>query len=163
MPQVYLNLYKENFKFSAAHFLIFDASRAERLHGHNYQVQVKVELKSESIVGQGYGIDFNVLKKDIRLKLEELDEYVLLPGRNSEVKITTQDQQLEVHFRDRFYSFPKAEVKILPMSNTSVEGFAAYLAQSWAKSWQSLPILTIQVQVEESSGQSASWQHLIHD
>jgi 6-pyruvoyl-tetrahydropterin synthase len=33
---------KEDFKFSAAHFVAFDGFR-ERLHGHNYQVAVRLK------------------------------------------------------------------------------------------------------------------------
>ena len=38
-----IHLHKENFKFSAAHFLIFPDGSAERLHGHNYRVFVEIE------------------------------------------------------------------------------------------------------------------------
>ena len=33
---------KEDFKFSAAHFVAYDGFR-ERLHGHNYQVAVRLK------------------------------------------------------------------------------------------------------------------------
>src|SRR5690242_4697931 len=37
-----IDIYKEYFKFSAAHFLIFPDGSAERLHGHNYRVYVEI-------------------------------------------------------------------------------------------------------------------------
>nr|HPI41863.1 6-carboxytetrahydropterin synthase [Pseudobdellovibrionaceae bacterium] len=37
-----LKLSKDEFKFSSAHFLIFNDHQAERLHGHNYQVEFEV-------------------------------------------------------------------------------------------------------------------------
>jgi 6-pyruvoyl-tetrahydropterin synthase len=39
----HIELAKEDFKFSAAHFTLFGPDAAERLHGHNYRVTVAVE------------------------------------------------------------------------------------------------------------------------
>ena len=39
---VTIRLAKENMKFSAAHFTIFSASERERLHGHNFRVEVDI-------------------------------------------------------------------------------------------------------------------------
>ena len=38
-----IDIQKEAFKFSAAHFLIFPDGSAERLHGHNYRVYVEID------------------------------------------------------------------------------------------------------------------------
>jgi 6-pyruvoyl-tetrahydropterin synthase len=40
---------KEDFKFSAAHFVAFDGFR-ERLHGHNYQVAVRLKGQQVSML-----------------------------------------------------------------------------------------------------------------
>src|SRR5678809_1048521 len=50
-----IELAKEYFKFSAAHFLIFPDGSSERLHGHNYRVRVEIEA---SLTRHGLVLDF---------------------------------------------------------------------------------------------------------
>ena len=38
-----VRLYKQDFRFDAAHFLVFGDGTREPLHGHNYQVSVRLE------------------------------------------------------------------------------------------------------------------------
>lgn len=153
-----LHLAKQNFKFSAAHFLIFDENHAERLHGHNYQVKVEAlagsQKKSQSDLG--YVVDFNVLKKIIKARLDEWDEVILLPAANSEMKIKENGPSLEIKFRDRFYVFPKNEVKLLPITNTSVEELSRLLAEDLGQKFRGLPLKKLRVYVEETRGQGAS-------
>lgn len=152
-----LHLAKQNFKFSSAHFLIFDDQRAEMLHGHNYRV--KVELACPEDTGQGYAIDFHILKKIIKDRIDIWDEHILLPAKHVDVKhkISMDGKNYEVRFRDRFYSFPVNEVIWLEISNTSVENFSLILAQEFFKQFAKLaPIEWVSVTVEETDGQSAS-------
>jgi hypothetical protein len=44
-----IELEKESFKFSAAHFLIFPDGSAERLHGHNYRVFVEIDAALDAL------------------------------------------------------------------------------------------------------------------
>lgn len=167
-----LHLYKQNFKFSAAHFLIFDAQNAEKLHGHNYQVKVDIDFGERafgglsgsdaggaggsSLADSGFLIDFNVLKKFIHARLQEWDEMVLLPARHPEMKTEIKGSVLEVKFRDRFYAFPKNEVHLLPMTNTSVEQLSRQLAQEFFDKFKSYGVRKLTVYVEETAGQGAS-------
>lgn len=157
-----LHLFKENFKFSSAHFLILDAQRAERLHGHNYSVRVDLELSSSDLnESQGFFIDFATLKKDIKTLLDSWDEHILLPGKNPEFRwISREDRHLEVYFRDRKYLFPENEVLRLPITNTSVEQLSQLLLKELLSRWSTYKLCELCVWVEESSGQSGSalWQ-----
>jgi len=67
-----LHLYKQNFKFSSAHFLIFDENTAEKLHGHNYQVRVEIAVPPSDVQSRqkGFFVDFNVFKKWIKARLD---------------------------------------------------------------------------------------------
>lgn len=150
-----LHLYKQNFKFSAAHFLIFDEKRAERLHGHNYQVRVSIKF-NQDVHELGYLVDFNLLKKQIKSRLDQWDEMVLIPAKNSEMKISYKFQNIDINFRDRFYSFPKNEVVLLDIVNTSVELLSELLAHDFYEDFKSLGVKTVQVSVEETRGQGAS-------
>lgn len=152
--QTSLHLSKQNFKFSAAHFLIFDETHAERLHGHNYQVKVDLAFSKKS--EQGYLVDFNILKKEIKARLDQWDEYVLLPKLHPDMKISVSGKSTEVRFRDRYYVFPSNEVILLETNNTSVENFSQMLLHDFAKSFKKHGIAKLRVTVEESRGQSAS-------
>lgn len=157
MSQTSLHLFKQNFKFSSAHFLIFDAKSAEKLHGHNYQVRVDLVCPSEvQTSAQGYFVDFNVFKKTIKARCDEWDEMLLLPGRHPEMLITSKPPSLEVRFRDRFYVFPENEVRLLPVSNTSVEQLSRLLAEDLMRSFKSYGVQSVRVRVEETRGQGAS-------
>lgn len=153
-----LHLFKQNFKFSSAHFLIFDDQHAEKLHGHNYQVSVEIWGPSESGSWdqQGFYVDFNVFKKAIKTKLDQWDEMVLLPEKHQDMKITSKSPSLEVRFRDRFYVFPENEVILLPVTNTSVEQLSKILALEFFDQFKKHKVRKISVRVEETSGQGAS-------
>lgn len=156
MSRTALHLSKQYFKFSSAHFLIFDKTRAERLHGHNYQVQLDIEFPENSNSDQGYLVDFNVFKNLTRQVLNPWDEMVLLPGKNSEMKFQEEGSSLKVHFRDRFYVFPKDEVLLLPLTNTSTEQLSKLLAETLMKDFQKHGVTSLRVRVEETQGQGAS-------
>ena len=69
---------KDYLKFSAAHFIAYKGFR-ENLHGHNYRVSVEVEGR---LGGDGYVVDFGVVKKIARELCGRLDERVLIPAES---------------------------------------------------------------------------------
>jgi 6-pyruvoyltetrahydropterin/6-carboxytetrahydropterin synthase len=157
METTTLQLHKQNFKFSSAHFLIFNKQSAERLHGHNYQVKVNIVVPHEHELNkEGYFVDFNVFKKSIKTKLDQWDERVLLPAHQEDMKFTENGPSLEVRFRDRFYVFPRNEVVCLPVTNTSVEQLSQLLAQFFLTEFKAYGVQKVQVSVEETRGQGAS-------
>lgn len=157
MSEISLHLFKQNFKFSAAHFLIFDATSAEKLHGHNYQVRVDLVCPSETQTSEkGYFVDFNVFKKHIKARCDEWDEMVLLPAKHADMKFTPKSPSLEVRFRERFYVFPENEVHLLPVTNTSVEQLSRLLAEDFMKAFKVYGVQSVRVRVEETEGQGAS-------
>ena len=151
-----LHLAKQNFKFSSGHFLIFDELNAEKLHGHNYQVQVDIAVPETVDLSQtGYFIDFSEFKKIIKAELDLWDEHVLLPAQHPDMKISKRESNYDVHFRDRYYSFPQNEVVLLPVVNTSVEQLSRILAESFFEKFAPFKVQKIEVSVEETLGQSA--------
>lgn len=153
-----LHLYKQNFKFSSAHFLIFDQKSAEKLHGHNYYVKVDFEFAGQTTPESGFMVDFGVLKKQIHARLMEWDEMVLLPGKNPEIKTELKGPTLEVRFRERFYAFPANEVHLLPITNTSVENLSKLLATEFLQKFKVHGVTALTVSVEETAGQSGSFK-----
>jgi len=158
MLQTTLHLYKQNFKFSSAHFLIFDEKSAEKLHGHNYQVQVEIGVPpvNSEMEKKGFFIDFNVFKKWMKARLDQWDEMVLLPAGHPDMKISKKSPSLEVRFRERFYVFPENEVHLLAVTNTSVEQLSRILAEEFFREFKKDGVTFVQVQVEETAGQAAS-------
>ena len=157
MSSTTLHLFKQNFKFSSAHFLIFDEKNAEKLHGHNYQVRVDLVIPpAEQLQETGYFVDFNVFKAGIKAALDEWDEHVLLPRKHPEMNIKAAHPSLEVRFRDRYYVFPADEVILLPITNTSVEQLSRLLAERFYTDFKSYGVREVCVSVEETRGQAAS-------
>jgi 6-pyruvoyltetrahydropterin/6-carboxytetrahydropterin synthase len=157
MVNTTLHLYKQNFKFSSAHFLIFDEKSAEKLHGHNYQVEVEIAVpNTPETETRGFFIDFNVFKKWIKARVDQWDEMVLLPASHPDMKITKSKPSLEVRFRDRFYVFPENEVCLLPVTNTSVEMLSQILAHEAFQEFKKVGVTQVKIQVEETRGQAAS-------
>ncbi len=158
MIQVGLHLFKQNFKFSAAHFLIFDKDKAERLHGHNYQVTLEVYSdQTQAILTNGLMVDFSFLKKTVKDLVDEWDEMVLLPQNQPEMRFQEEGTQLKVWFRERYYEFPKNEVLLLPIINTSVECMAHLFAEKLKNrvSFKDLGVTQFLVKIDESPGQGA--------
>lgn len=157
MSEITLHLFKQNLKFSSAHFLIFDEKSAEKLHGHNYQVSIDISCPMTTAADpSGYFVDFNVFKKYIKAKVDAWDEHILLPELQPEMKFTKNGASIEVRFRERYYVFPENEVIRLPVSNTSVEQLSRLLAEDFAREFKRDGVTAVSVMVEETAGQGAS-------
>ena len=115
---------KDYLKFAAAHFIAYPGFR-EPLHGHNYQVSVRVEAE---LGPDGYVLDFGLVKRVARGLCEELDERVLVPAESDCLAVAGTDDAVEVttEHGDRF-QFPRADVRLLPIAHSSAEELAAYL------------------------------------
>jgi 6-pyruvoyltetrahydropterin/6-carboxytetrahydropterin synthase len=148
-----LRLAKADFKFSAAHFTLFGAREAERLHGHNYRVTVEVaggELDSEGLL-----VEASILKRRIRELCAELDDRVLLPERSPHLAIERRDGAIDCRYADRAYRFPEREVLLLPAVNITMELLARQFWDRLAAGLDPRPLVHLAVEIEETDGQSA--------
>ncbi len=149
-----IELSKEYFKFSAAHFLIFPDGSAERLHGHNYRVFVEIQAELSK---HGLVIDFKMIKPVVREMLDELDEHFLVPGEHSELVCETRGDSCEIRYRERRYVIPRDDVIVLPINNTSSENFAGWIGRELERRLQArfadVVVRRLRVAVEETSGQ----------
>ena len=152
-----LEFSKPSFKFSCAHFTIFDQARAERLHGHNYRVSVQLRF-SELDENTGLAAEFSKLKKPIRDICESLDERVLLPKECSFLKIAKQDSEYEERFQKKRYVFPKEDVLLMPVRNISSEELARFIAIELKKKYMNLTYQSLRVRIGETDGQSVVYQ-----
>lgn len=155
-----IHLAKEPFKFSCSHFTILAADRAERLHGHNYQVQVRIKVNGTD-PKLGLAFDFNDVKPLIRQLCETLDERILLPQTSPYLKIQTSvgpRGQVQVDFGPKHYSFPATDTLLLPLVNITSEELARYLCETLVAQMRHLEWWTeLEVSVEETRGQSVSY------
>jgi len=152
-----IHLAKEPFKFSCSHFTILSAEKAERLHGHNYQLRVDISVKDVD-PKLGFAFDFNTAKPLIRAFCDELDERILIPTRSPYLQVKESGNSLEVQFMDRRYSFPMGDTLLLPLTNITSEELARYAWEKMADALSALPRWTaLQVHIEETRGQSVSY------
>lgn len=150
---------KEYFKFSAAHFLIFPDGSAERLHGHNYRVYVRLSAR---LGKHGLVLDFKRVKPVVRELVDALDEHWILPGEHPDLHIHERpDGVVEVRYAERFYAAPRADVLVLPVNNTSAENLAAWfgreLSHRLGERFPEVEPRFLEVAVEETSGQRGIW------
>ena len=150
-----IHIEKDYLKFSSAHFLIFPDGTAEQLHGHNYKVYVSAHTTLDE---HGLVMNFQDIKPLVRQIVDDLDEHLLLPGEHPELTADrTPTGQCEIRYRERFYSVPWDEVRILPISNSSAENLAGYIADRILESLGArFPRVTLEgldVEVEETPGQ----------
>jgi 6-pyruvoyltetrahydropterin/6-carboxytetrahydropterin synthase len=155
MESWHIFLEKEYFKFSCAHFLIFPDGSKERLHGHNYHVEVEIE---GDLSERGLVIDFLDAKPVIRELCDSLDEHWLLPTEHPELKIEHQpDGHTSVIYGSDRYLVPTPEVKPLPINNTSVENLATWfgreLAQRLRDRFGASHVRRLRVAIAETPGQ----------
>lgn len=148
---------KEALAFAAAHFITFGDGGCESLHGHNYRVGVTLTggLDRHSLV-----YDFIALKRDMEGLLEELDHRVILPASNPDLELVTSAREVEVRHHDRRHVFPESDVVILPIPNTTAEKIAEYLGSRLAEDLRRAgaeALERLEVEVEETPGQSAFW------
>lgn len=151
-----IDIYKEYFKFSAAHFLIFPDGSAERLHGHNYRVFVEIEAQ---LTRHGLVLDFKEVKPVVRAMLDAWDEHWLVPGEHPVLRVNARDDGVvEVRYGERFYAAPREDVIVLPINNTSSENLATWLGRELARRLQvrfpDLRVQRLRLSVEETPGQS---------
>lgn len=156
-----IDLYKQDFKFSAAHFLVFPDGSAERLHGHNYRVTVEIEARLGPC---GLVIDFRQIKPLVRELVAELDEHWLLPGEHPEVlRELREDGVLEVRYRERYYAAPAQDVLVLPLNNVSSENLAGWLGRQLRRRlerrFEGISVRRLRLAVEETAGQSGVYRY----
>lgn len=152
---VTIRLAKENMKFSAAHFTIFNASERERLHGHNFRVEVDIEAR---MLGNGMCFDYGIYKDRIVALCRELNEWTILPTQSAHLRIEEDGAHVFAVFDGIRIPFLRADVLLLPIENATLEEFAAWFLARLGGDREALRahrIDAIEVRVFSGPGQSA--------
>ncbi len=156
-----LILRKEAFKFAAAHMTVFPDGSKEPLHGHNFQVEVRVELKAAASSEQAM-LPFGGLKQAILQICQQWDEKVLLPARSPFLILLQEDAEGSLAFRfcGKRYLLPRDEVELLPITNGSTEQLSVHFGERLLEVWRQAGWLAgvhaVAVRIEESPQQGAA-------
>ncbi len=146
----------EFLRFAAAHFIAFPGFR-EPLHGHNYQMSVRVDA---ALNPDGYVIDFCRVKDVAEALCRELAERTILPERSDCLRVERDADTVHVTTEegDRF-AFPLKDCVLLPIVHSSAEEIAAWLLErvrhALAGELAGRNVRTIAVGVAEAPGQMA--------
>lgn len=158
MADFSIHVAKENLKFSAAHFIAYPGFR-EPLHGHNYQVGIKVE---GHLASNGYVLDFGLIKKLTRQIVERLDEHTIIPSQSDCLEIREQEGRVSVTCEGDKFVFPAADVALLPIMHSSAEELARFI---WTELHRELTernalseLSAMEVSVAEGPGQAAIYR-----
>jgi len=150
---------KDAHKFSAAHMTVFPDGTKERLHGHNFQVTVALDL---SEIGFKSFLDFSVVKTALNAQCKEWDDRLILAS-NCPYFTVIEDNASELEFRlcGKRYVIPKDELVMLPLENIATETLAEEFCHRFrsrldAGLLQGL-VRGIEVHITESRGQGGMY------
>ena len=159
-PSFSIKVYKQYFNFASSHFMIFENGTSEPLHGHNYRVQIKGE--APELAGDMV-FDFLDIKPIVREVCDSLDHKLLIPKENKLLKIYTEKKNYVIETPDEsYFSIPMSDTLLLPILNTSAERLGMYISEEIRKKVLAkfkYSFISLEVEVEETPGQSAVFLH----
>jgi len=140
--------------------MIFEDGSREPLHGHNYRVMVKgeaPELRGDMV------FDFLDIKPIVREVCDSLDHKLLIPKDCARIRIDTAGSNTVITTPDEsMFSIPSRDVLLLPIANSSAELIAVHIASEISrlvKERHCFSFATLEIEVEETPGQSAVYVH----
>lgn len=153
-----IHVAKENLKFSAAHFIAYPGFR-EPLHGHNYQVGIRV---SGDLSSSGYVLDFGLVKKLTKQIVDRLDERTLIPTRSDCLRIEEMGEQVRIGYEGDEFILPRKDIRLLPIVHSSAEELARFIWEELRAALQANRALdgvtALEVAVAEGPGQAAIYE-----
>jgi 6-pyruvoyltetrahydropterin/6-carboxytetrahydropterin synthase len=153
-----ISVSKDYLTFAAAHFITFRGHACESLHGHNYRVGIVIEGPIDPECH--FVVDFAVLKRIVRGKVDLLDHRVLLPTTNPKVVFRETDGMTFVNYLGvQTFQFPTRDCAMLPIANTTAEMIAEWIAGQVADDLRAAgaTVDLLEIEIEESVGQSATY------
>jgi len=163
MPSFKVRVTKDYTVFCSGHFVTYDGDKLEPLHGHNYRTAVSIEGDLDE---NSYVFDFVTLKRLMRAICNQLDHRMLLPTNNPLLDIRQDETSVTVRFGERAYAFPRQDVVLLPVTNTTAERLAEWISgeiETELRQRGATGLTMLEVEVEESFGQSAFCRREIRD
>ena len=136
---------------------VFSDGTKESLHGHNYQVSLKIRLEQQS---DGALIPFGFFKDVLRELCGAWDERVLV-ARNCKFLNVNREEAGEIEFVlcGRRYVLPQDEVVWLDCENVTSEALAEIFTRKLVDKFSTALDLVqgVEIKIEETLGQGASF------
>jgi 6-pyruvoyltetrahydropterin/6-carboxytetrahydropterin synthase len=149
---------QDQHKFSAAHMTVFPDGSKERLHGHNFNVTVGLDLHT---VAQASLLDLGIVKRALGEQCREWHERLLLPERCAALEVLRRDAEVEFRLCGKRYLLPAEDVVFLPLDNVVVESLAVELAHRIVERlgpWLRPDVVAgVEVEVVEARGQGGRY------
>jgi 6-pyruvoyltetrahydropterin/6-carboxytetrahydropterin synthase len=158
-----ISVEKDYLGFASGHFITYDGHQCETLHGHNYRVRVVLEGPVDE---NFYVLDFVRTKKLMKRICDELDHRVLLATENRLIELRETDEGVWVRYKQRRFLFPREDVVLLPIPNTTAEMLAQYICgrvRAELRALDAAHLTAIEIEVEESIGQAAVYRETFGD
>ncbi len=157
-----LHVRKDNLKFSAAHMTVFPDGRKEGLHGHNYEIQIEIELNEPELPKM---ISYKTFKQALSLACNAWDEKVLVAGNNPWMEfLSDADGEYKFRLCGKRYTIPLDEVVVLHVDNITVENLSrVFFELFWEQLTLDRPVscwehlIAVSLTIEESRGQGATY------
>jgi len=157
--QYWVKVTKDHLVFSAGHFITFGGGICERIHGHNYRVEVEVYGPLDE---NHYVIDFIALRDSLQKIVDRLDHRMLLPTQHPQICVAevqhenSSRKEIVATFEDRRWVFPAEECVLLDVPNTTTELLADWMGEQLLATLSQLgiePPRRLRVGVDENHGQ----------
>ena len=142
---------------------VFPDGGKERLHGHNYQAQLEVELAEPPALARL--LSYEVFKRALRTACDDWDEKVLIAGDNPWLEwLPGADGECAFRLCGKRYVLPADEVAVLATDNITTENLARLLFERfWAElthapalPWREC-VKKVGLRIDESPGQGATY------
>lgn len=157
MPsQFHVRLEKDSLVFSAGHFITLGDGECEALHGHDYRVAAEVFGPLDD---NQYVVDFIALEKILRDLYAPWDHQVLLPLNHPQIQVAAGDDEVVARFHTRRWVLPRGDCQLLPLTNTTSERLAEFLAQRLFAACQTqlrIRPQRVRIEITESHGLTAA-------
>jgi 6-pyruvoyltetrahydropterin/6-carboxytetrahydropterin synthase len=154
----HIRISKDYLVFSAGHFITYDGDVCERLHGHNYRVTAELGGPLDS---NHYVVDFIAVRDEMKKIVDALDHHMLLPTSHPQIRVTADDREVLVTFRERRWIFPLDDCILLPVPNTTSELLAQYIGTQLIAAIEKrtgAKLDRVRIEVDECFGQMAVWE-----
>ncbi len=151
-----VELHKESMKFSAGHTTIFSATEREPLHGHMYGVYLALSTWVEE---NGMTFDYRYYKERIHQLCRQVNQIFLMPQYSPFMSYEEVGDYYYFTFNHKKIPFLKEDVKLMPLTNITVEELSRWFVNELIKNTEELEkhrIERVVVKVSSAPGQSAS-------
>ena len=137
---------------------VFPDGSKEKLHGHNFNVSVALDLNHVSFETF---LDIGVLKQAVEAQCREWNEHLLLAEHAPRITIQRREGEVEFTLCGKRYVVPAEDAIILPVDNIVVENlsvlFARRLVERLGDHLRRDVVAGVEVDVREARGQGGTF------